>query len=100
MPAAARLTDMWSGICCCHSDPTCRSMGGTIVTGSPNTISGGLSQAGVTGMTIGWCGHTGIIVTGSPDCLANSLGKAVFGSVITGCNIGTIVTGNPTHTVN
>lgn len=100
MPAAARLTDIWTGICCCHSSPKCRSMGGTIITGSPNTTSGGLAQGGVTGVTIGWCGHTGIIVTGSPDCLANSLGKAIFGSVISGCNIGTIVTGNPTHTVN
>ncbi|MCK5158582.1 MAG: hypothetical protein KAR08_05470 [Candidatus Heimdallarchaeota archaeon] len=100
MPAAARLTGMWTGICCCHSDPTCISMGGTIITGSPDTISGGLAQAGVTGMTIGWCGHTGTIVTGSPDCFANSLGKGIFGSVIAGCNQGIIVTGNPTHSVN
>lgn len=100
MPTAARLTDMWTGICCCHSKPTCISMGGTIITGSANAISGGLGQALVTAITIGWCGHTGIVVTGSPDCIANSLGKATFGSIVAGCHTGTIVTGNPTHTVN
>ena len=75
-------------------------MGGTIITGSANATSGGLGQATITAMTIGWCGHTGTIVTGSPNCLANSLGKGVFGSVVAGCNQGTVVTGNPTHSVN
>ena len=75
-------------------------MGGFIMTGSPDAISSGKGQAGVGSITIGWCGHTGIIVTGSPDTLANNKGKATVGSQITGCNIGTVITGNPTHNVN
>ncbi len=97
---AARLSDIWTGICCCHSKPTCRSMGGTIITGSANTISGSLGQANITSMTIGWCGHSGFIVTGSPNCLSNSLGKAIFGSMVAGCNQGTIITGNVSHNIN
>lgn len=100
MPVSARVNDLWVGICCCHHDPTCESKGGFIITGSPDAISSGQGQAGVGDLTIGWCGHTGIIVTGSPDTLANNKGKATVGSQITGCNIGTIITGNPTHMVN
>jgi len=100
MPISSRVGDQWVGICCCHSDPTCIGMGGIIVTGSPDTISSGLGQAAVPDMTIGWCGHPGFIVTGSPDTLANNKSKATVGSQVTGCNIGTVVTGNPTHNVN
>jgi len=91
---------MWSGICCCHSDPPCIGMTGTIITGSPNTISGGLSQARLTDMTIGACGHPGTIVSASPNCKANGLGKARIGDQVYGCNIGKIITGNPKHNVN
>ena len=100
MPASARLTDLWSGICCCHTDPTCIGMSGQIITGSPNDYSGGLAQARLTDITIGWCGHTGTIVTSSPNCKANGLGKARIGDQVTGCNIGVIVTGSPNHNVN
>lgn len=100
MPASSRLSDLWSGICCCHSDPPCIPMAGPIITGSPNTISGGLSQARLTDTTIGYCGHPGTIVTASPNCKANSLGKARIGDQVVGCNIGNIITGNPKHNVN
>lgn len=100
MPASSRLTDIWSGICCCHSDPTCISMAGPIVTGSPNTNSGGLAQARLSDMTIGYCGHVGAIVTGSLNCNANGLAKARIGDQVSGCNIGKIVTGSPNHNVN
>ncbi len=100
MPVSSRATDLWIGICCCHSSPRCESKGGFIITGSPDAISSGKGQAGVGDLTIGWCGHPGIIVTGSPDTLANNKGKATVGSQITGCNIGTVITGNPTHNVN
>jgi len=97
MPAQSRLTDMWSGICCCHSDPTCIPMIGIIITASANHLSGGLGVARLTDMTIGACGHTGIIVTGSSKSFTNGLGKARIGDMVTGCNIGNIITGNPTH---
>jgi uncharacterized Zn-binding protein involved in type VI secretion len=97
MPAQSRLTDMWSGICCCHSDPTCIPMTGMIITGSPNHFSGGLAVARLTDMTIGACGHTGIIVTSSSKSFTNGLGKARIGDQVTGCNIGVIITGSPNH---
>ena len=101
MPVSARVTDLWAGQCCCHSKPRCRSMGGFIVTGSPDAISAGQGQAGIGSITIGWCGHTGIIITGSPDTFANNnKGKDTVGSQITGCNRGTVIIGNPTHMVN
>jgi len=100
MAFSARIGDIWTGICCCHVNPPCIPMTGFIITGSPNSKSGGIAQARLTDMTIGACGHPGIIVTASPNTLANSLGKARVGDQVTGCNIGTIVTGNPTHEVN
>jgi len=99
MPAASRLTDLWAGICCCHSSPTCIPMSGPVITASPDDISGNLNQARLTDMTIGWCGHTGIIVTSAPYCDANNLGKARIGDSVVGCNIGVLVTGNATHLV-
>jgi uncharacterized Zn-binding protein involved in type VI secretion len=75
-------------------------MTGVIITGSPNEKSGNLSQARLTDITIGSCGHTGIIVTASPTVKCNNLGKARVGDIVTGCNIGVIVTGNPTHGID
>lgn len=100
MPASARLTDIWSGICCCHPPIPCIGMTGPIITGSPNCNSGGLAQARLTDMTIGQCGHPGTIVTASPTVNANGLGKARIGDQVTGCNIGVIVTGSPNHNIN
>jgi uncharacterized Zn-binding protein involved in type VI secretion len=74
-------------------------MGGWIITGSPNTISGGLSQARLTDTTVGYCGHTGLIVTGAPSTLANGLPAARIGETVTGCNIGTVITGSPNHNI-
>jgi uncharacterized Zn-binding protein involved in type VI secretion len=100
MPASARLGDMWSGICCCHSDPDCVDMTGIIISGSPNNKSGNKSQARLTDITIGSCGHTGMIVSSSPNVKCNNLGKARVGDIVTGCNRGIIVTGNPKHQLN
>jgi uncharacterized Zn-binding protein involved in type VI secretion len=72
-------------------------MSGTIITGSGNAKSGGPSVARLTDIVIGYCGHTGVIVTASGVNLTNALGKARVGDQVTGCTIGTIVTGNPTH---
>jgi len=100
MPASSRFfVDIWAGVCCCHTDPTCIGMAGPIITGSPNNISGSFAQARLTDMTIGYCGHPGTIVTGSSSVLSNSLGKARIGDSVTGCNIGSVVTGLSTHEV-
>jgi uncharacterized Zn-binding protein involved in type VI secretion len=74
-------------------------MSGPIITSSANHISLGLGQARLTDMTIGGCGHTGTIVSGAPTCVTNSLPKARIGEMVTGCNIGNVVTGNTTHEV-
>ena len=100
MPASARMFDMWVGICCCHTDPTCIPMTGIIITGSPNTMSSSLAQARITDMTIGYCGHPGIIISASGNHKTNNLGSARVGDNVSGCNIGVIATGNPTHTIN
>ncbi len=99
MPNSSRLTDLWAGICCCHPPIPCIGMSGPIVTASTDGISSSLGQARLTDMTIGYCGHPGIIVTSSVASKANSLGKARVGDTVTGCNIGTLITGNPTNEV-
>ena len=99
MPSSSRLTDMWVGICCCHEDPTCVPMGGWIITGSANTLSGSLLQGRLIDETIGFCGHPGIIVTGAPSTFSNGISEARIGEFVTGCNIGTVITGMPTHEI-
>lgn len=71
-------------------------MGGFIITGSHNVFTGALSAARIVDMTIGWCGHPGMVVTGAPTTFANSLSRARIGEAVTGCNIGTVITGHPT----
>ena len=100
MAASARVTDLWTGICCCHPPAPCIPMVGPIISGSPNTKSGNLAQARLTDMTIGYCGHPGIIVTASPNHKTNNLGSARVGDQVTGCNIGVIITGSPNHNIN
>lgn len=99
MPAAARLQDLWFGICCCHPPIPCIPMGGPIITGSPNVQCENRAQARLTDMTIGFCGHPGQIVTCSTTDFANNLGKALIGSQVVGCNIGSVVTGSPIYTI-
>jgi len=98
MAAVCRLTDLWSGICCCHSDPDCIPMAGPIITASGNASSVALAQARLTDMVIGYCGHPGTIVTSSGRNFTNTLGKARVGDQVTGCTIGNLITGAPRHT--
>jgi len=93
MASNARLGDLWVGICCCHSNPTCIPMTGYIIGGSPNVNSANAKDARLSDLTIGACGHTGYIISGSPTVIANSLGKARLGDQVHGCNIGRVVTG-------
>jgi hypothetical protein len=97
MPAVSRLTDIWSGICCCHPPIPCIGMSGPIISSSTNAESAALGTARLTDITQGGCGHTGTIVSASSRNITNSLGKAHIGSAVVGCNIGTVITGNPKH---
>jgi hypothetical protein len=99
MPASSRVGDLWTGICCCHPPYPCIPMGGYIVVGSPDIQSTGSAQGRLSSLTVGFCGHPGTVVSGSPTVLGNNLQKATIGSTVTGCNIGTVVTGSPSHIV-
>ena len=98
MPANARLTDIWCGVCCCHPPIPCVGMCGPIITSSPNRDVNNLGQARLTDITIGFCGHAGVIVSGSGLADTNNLPDARVGDAVAGCNIGVIVTGSPDHT--
>jgi hypothetical protein len=74
-------------------------MGGTIITASVNMGSSNAGQSRLMDQTIGWCGHPGFIVSSSFTSVANSLGKGRIGEQVIGCNIGTIISGNPVHEV-
>jgi hypothetical protein len=100
MPSTSRLIDMWIGICCCHPPFPCIPMGGYIITGSANITSSGQAQARLIETTIGFCGHTGIVISASPNINANTLGKAKIAETVVGCNIGIVITGNPSHNTN
>jgi len=93
MSAVARISDIWAGICCCHSG--CKGMAGVIVTGSGNVITNGSRTARTADVVIGFCGHPGVIVTGSPKSIVNGRKMARVGDVVAGCTIGVIVTGSP-----
>lgn len=99
MASSSRIADEWMGICCCHHDPKCISMGGFIISGSANAKSGGLSQARLADTTIGWCGHPGMVISASATSKTNTLGKTRIGENVVGCNIGVIVGGNVKHNV-
>lgn len=98
MPSISRLNDKWTGICCCHSDPTCIGMGGFIITASNKHISSGFGVARLSDYTVGYCGHVGTIVTSSIKNTTENRGKALVGSQVSGCNIGSLVTGDTKHT--
>lgn len=100
MPASARVGDIWTGICCCHPPYPCIPMAGFIVQGSPDITSAASAQARLSDITIGGCGHSGTLIPPtSPTVLGNSLQKATFGTGVTGCNQGTVVTGSPSHII-
>jgi uncharacterized Zn-binding protein involved in type VI secretion len=100
MPHAAGVTiGIWTGQCCCHSNPTCISMTGRVLTGSPNVFTSGVAQSRLTDITIGECGHTGRLITGSSTVFANGIKKGLVTSLVDGCNIGRVIQGDVTHDI-
>ena len=97
MPAIARINDQFSGICCCHSG--CIFMTGYIIEGNANHLSGGSPVSYLGATVIGYCGHTGTIISASSKVSTNNIQVAYLGSAVSGCLIGSIVTGNGNHTV-
>jgi len=90
----ARLGDKGVGRCCCHHDPKCRDRVGTIIGGSVNVLTNGLSTARMTDYLIASCGHVGMIIGGSTKTLTNGLSTARLGDSFSGCFTGTIIGGS------
>lgn len=91
MPPAARITDMHS--CPLVNPGPVPHVGGPIITGSPNVITGYMPQARVSDKCV-CAGPVDVIVRGSPTVLVNNLMAARIGdNTVHG---GVIVTGFPT----
>jgi uncharacterized Zn-binding protein involved in type VI secretion len=89
----ARLTDRTHGTCYCHIVPI--SVGGSIITASPDTTVNGLGMARLNDTVLADCGHTGTIVTCSATNTCNGRGVARLGDTTTGCYVATIITASP-----
>ena len=66
----ARLGDRTHGVCY-HPSHIPLTIGGTIITGSPDVITNEKSTARVGDLVLTDCGHIGMIITGSPKVDAN-----------------------------
>lgn len=95
---SARIGDVGTGICCCHSDPTCQARTGIIVEGSSTVFADGLGMAGIGNVVKAEpCGHTGILVSGSTTVFREGIGASTIGSPFgSGCFSGIIVSGAST----
>ena len=93
--STARLTDLWVGVCCCHSG--CIPMTGRVYTSSTDTFTSKKGQGRLVDETIGACGHPGKVIQGSNICFANKRGKAFVGAGVAGCNIGNVLVGSRNH---
>ena len=78
MPAIARVSDMFIGICCCHTKPRCRNVTGVIITGSGDILTNGMETARLRDIGLGFCGHTCFISTGG-SALLNGIPVARIG---------------------
>jgi uncharacterized Zn-binding protein involved in type VI secretion len=92
----ARLGDRTHGVCY-HPSHIPQTIGGTIITGSPDVITNKKNTARVGDLVLTDCGHTGMIITGSPTEIANNRLIARVGDAVANKApyIATIVTGSP-----
>ena len=96
MPNVARITDMATGVCCCHDG--CTGMIGFIITGASTISTEGEQNARIGDIVLGACGHIGVIVSGATTRTDEYSPLARIGDAVTGCLIMTIVTGANTVT--
>jgi len=66
----ARLGDRTHGVCYAHDSPL--TVGGTIITASPNVFTNNRGTARIGDIVLADCGHQSSIITGSPTVLANN----------------------------
>lgn len=87
----ARVSDRTIGYCdACDSE-----MGGSVVTGSPDTYVNNLPVAREGDLVLGDCGHEAYIVTYSHRINVNGLGLARKGDFADGTYSCHIITGSP-----
>lgn len=89
MMPVARLGDRTYGTCSIHGP-----QGGTICTGSTDTLTNNMPTARLGDQIIADCGDTATIITSSVVTLANNLGVARLGDLGAGTYECTIVTGS------
>lgn len=77
----ARIGDRTHGVCY-HPSHIPLTIGGTIITGSPDTITNERLTARVGDIVLTDCGHHGQIITGSPKVLANERLVARLGDAV------------------
>ena len=91
MPGVARIMDRTYGVCYAHKRPI--TVGGTIITGDPQTNADGLPVSRLGDTVLADCGHTSKIVTGSVPTFSSGIFVARLGdSVADGPYIATIIT--------
>lgn len=94
MPGVAKIGDLVSCVCCCHSDPTCVQTVGTIITGSGTVTVNGAPMALVGDLAVCSCGHITTIVGSSGTVIGENRGAARIGDAVSGCPVGTIISGS------
>lgn len=97
MPGTSRITDLGTGICCCHSNPTCISMTGMLNTGSSTYFVENQLVSRVGDIVLGFCGHVGVMVSGSPTSFAEGSQVVREGDQFSGCFTGVLITSAATQ---
>lgn len=92
--STARLGDRCEGRCHHPSHSSPLTIGGTIITASPNVSVNGLGAARLGDQVETDCGHIGNIITGDPTVAINNLPSARIGDKVGGVYRATIVSGS------
>lgn len=97
MRGMARVGDRTQGVCCHSSHDGCISIGGTIISGSPDSFGEtytGIARLGDEVLTD--CGHIGHIITGDETVFVNGRNMARLGDLVGGVYTATIVSSSTT----
>ena len=90
---SSRIGDVFVGTCFCHPVPI--GVSGVIIQGSDVAYDDDISSARLTDIGVGSCGHLTTIITGSTVHYDDDLASARVSDTVSGCIVGTIITGSP-----
>lgn len=96
MAGIARVGDIVTGTCPCHTVP--QSVVGTITSGASTVTAEGLGVARIGDIVVFSCGHVGSIISSSGTVSVEGLTVARVGDSVAGCPVGVIVSGAATVT--